>query len=364
MFHVITACFVGKFGLADYSLSLARSLSRFSRSEVVTSQDFQYPDVPFDGEITRIFRRSRRYPIDVIRFLLYIIKEKPGAVIFQSCLKVAFIDAILVHALRVFGLRVFVTVHDILPHYPKPWSRLEYEFFYKSFSGLIAHSSQAKKSLDEFGVTAPILVVPHGVYDIYRLSGITKNRARERIGGLLEDDFIALFFGRIDERKGVEALVDIIVDQGLPAKTKILFAGINGVSSGNSSLSKKLQNALNSRNCVAHVREISFVEVETFFSASDVVLLPYKEGTTSGVLKLAIAFERPVIATDVGDLPSNVLPGTGLIISKHRVFEDLPSAIESIRVNYSDYELACKGVAEDYSWKSIGEKYFDFISRT
>ena len=64
--HIVNVCFVGRFGLADYTLSLARALARHARSTIVTARDFDYPHVPFDGEVERLFRRSRHYPLDVL----------------------------------------------------------------------------------------------------------------------------------------------------------------------------------------------------------------------------------------------------------------------------------------------------------
>src|SRR5690606_2781931 len=45
-------------------------------------------------------------------------------------------------------------------------------------------------------------------------------------------------------------------------------------------------------------------QVSTYFQAADVVVLPYKAITQSGILLTALANGRPVIATDVGELPA------------------------------------------------------------
>ena len=56
-------------------------------------------------------------------------------------------------------------------------------------------------------------------------------------------------------------------------------------------------------------------EIGVYFSAADVVVLPYLEATQSGVAQIAFAFERPVITTKVGGLAETIEHGrSGLIV--------------------------------------------------
>lgn len=62
-------------------------------------------------------------------------------------------------------------------------------------------------------------------------------------------------------------------------------------------------------------RWIEDAETAQLFLDADVVVLPYSEASQSGVLNLAVAFGKPVIVTDVGELRSTVEPnGLGLVI--------------------------------------------------
>jgi len=62
-------------------------------------------------------------------------------------------------------------------------------------------------------------------------------------------------------------------------------------------------------------RYISNEEVELFFSAADLVVLPYESATGSGVLQIALGLERPVVVTNVGGLAEIVVHGeTGLVV--------------------------------------------------
>jgi glycosyltransferase involved in cell wall biosynthesis len=49
------------------------------------------------------------------------------------------------------------------------------------------------------------------------------------------------------------------------------------------------------------------LEIARFFHASDVLAVPYKRGSQSGVLQLAYAFGKASVATRVGSLPEVVV---------------------------------------------------------
>ena len=108
-------------------------------------------------------------------------------------------------------------------------------------------------------------------------------------------------------------------------------------------------------------RRIPMEEVQNFFAAADIVALPYLEGTTSGVLKLAFAFGKPVVATDVGDLSENIAPGMGELIPVHNVAGELARTVVSMRANYSRYLHSSARYRSRYAWLGIANQYANFL---
>jgi glycosyltransferase involved in cell wall biosynthesis len=96
-------------------------------------------------------------------------------------------------------------------------------------------------------------------------------------------------------------------------------------------------------------------EVAAYFSASDVVVLPYLDATQSGIAQIAYNFNKPVITTDVGGLAEVVSDGkTGLVVPP-----DSASELARAIVRFFSEGLAEKfaaGVAEEkvlYLWDNL-----------
>ena len=96
--------------------------------------------------------------------------------------------------------------------------------------------------------------------------------------------------------------------------------------------------------------------------ASDVVALPYREGTTSGVLKLAIAFGVPVVATRVGDLPEEVPTGGGILFDAGDGLADrLQNALTTIRLDHDAFAEVMRDAASRSDWAPIASAYANFL---
>ena len=61
-------------------------------------------------------------------------------------------------------------------------------------------------------------------------------------------------------------------------------------------------------------------DVHKYFTAAQVVVLPYNEATQSGILSIAQSFAVPAIVTNVGGLAELVADGiTGLVVEPHKI---------------------------------------------
>lgn len=355
-------CFTGNSGLTDYAVSLARAVG--ARARLVTAQSLEPRFREMGFAVETPFRRSRHFPLDVLRFAAGLLRRRPAWTLWQGPLKLALLDGLLVRALRAAGLRCAITIHDVLPHVPQPWSRWTYGFYYRSFERVIVHSNAALDGARALGVRAPALVVPHGVYDLFCLSGLDRAAARARIPGLASlpaGTPVALFFGHLEARKGLFALLAVarrLHERGSPLR--FLIAGAPSLSGAEQQRFASECAAL--PNVLLQPRRIPFEEVESCFAAADLVLLPYQEGTTSGVLKLAIAFQRPVLASAVGDLPEEIPASAGLTVPLGADF--VPRLAEALQQMLADPQRWAAGMAaagERLQWPAIAARIEAFL---
>lgn len=354
--------FTGNSGIADYAVSLVNRLQKRAQTTLVTAISLPKYFDSLGFSIERVFRRSRHYPIDIIRCFAGVIQRRPDMIVLQGPLKIAWLDGVFVRAVRLFGVGTAITVHDLLPHYPRRWSKAEYRFYYRSFHKIIVHSEVARTGVRQLGVSAPILVVPHGVYDVFRLSGVTREDARHRIG-VQADDFVVLFFGHLEPRKGLLEFIEVARRLNTIHNMKFVIAGSNDMAHHGAAYQAALESAKAMPN--VHVRDerIPFEDVENYFMASNLVALPYREGTTSGVLKLAIAFEVPVVASRVGDLPEQVPSGGGVLIDAGEgMVSALAAAIIEVAAAPDRFQGGMRLAAQACDWNPIAQAYYDFLA--
>jgi glycosyltransferase involved in cell wall biosynthesis len=104
-------------------------------------------------------------------------------------------------------------------------------------------------------------------------------------------------------------------------------------------------------------------EVATYFSAADVMVLPYKSATQSGLSAIALNFECPSIATNVGGLAEVVRHEKNGLIVESESPEKLAKSIEryfeeNLQPIFSE---ALKSEKEKYSWANFGNELIKFI---
>jgi glycosyltransferase involved in cell wall biosynthesis len=349
--------FTGDSGLADYAVSLARALAEVTHTTVVTAQSLPARFSSMGFSVVKVFRRSRHYPLDIVRFFAGVLRRRPDWVLLQGPLKFAFFDALVVRTLGFFGIGMAVTVHDVLPHYPRAWSKAEYGFYYRSFKRVVVHSDAALEGVRALGVKCDVLTVPHGAYDIFNLTGVGQKDARQYIGQIAETDFVVLFFGHLEPRKGLMPFLDAAEAMQATSYFKFVLAGSSSLGSHAPEYAARLEAARSMPNVLVHDKRIAFEDVENYFSACDVVALPYLEGTTSGVLKLAFAFGKPVVATRVGDLPEQVPAGAGLFIeSNSAIVPALCDALATIKANQVAFSNVMAAYGQDAQWPDIAAR--------
>ena len=244
------------------------------------------------------------------------------------------------------GIRVVWEMHNILPHGYGENDKKKCRWFYEKSDAIIFHSEhdiQRAKDLLNTNTDKTHTIIPHGNFNGSYENTISKKEARRRLN-ILDDDRVILCFGFIRRNRGYEYLIDAA--KALE-NTVVIIAG----KSEDKDVCKQLL-AYEKRfpQLRVFVKWIPDEEIQVYFNASDIVVLPYTDITTSGVIPLAYAFSRPVVTTNIGGLKDIVTEDTGMIVPA-RDADALRKAIENI---FSRDLLAMGKCAYEYSRNELG----------
>jgi len=185
-----------------------------------------------------------------------------------------------------------------------------------TLSGLFVHTDEIRDSLiRKFGWQNArqerIIVAPDPAEMLYGRCSIAE--ARERLQ-LPEDIPILLFFGVLAREKGPALLMEAF--KTLKQDCALVLAGLSPYLTRDG-IEDIRQHFVGPQQLITRLEYITDDEVGYYFLASDAVVLPYVKAFkgTSGVLQLAAAAGKPVIATDVGEIGRIVRNnGLGLVV--------------------------------------------------
>ena len=112
-------------------------------------------------------------------------------------------------------------------------------------------------------------------------------------------------------------------------------------------------------NIYENIQYIPNNEVYKYFTAADIVAHPYHEISQSGVLQIALAFGKPVIATLVGGFPEIIEDGKSSFLVPTNRPDILSQRINRIFKNdelLSNIEQNALAISKQYSWDKIAKQ--------
>lgn len=255
-------------------------------------------------------------------------------------------------------LPVVLTVHDVKPHYERFVSRAS--FIKRSLripQRLIVHYEDGKRQLaDHWGICSDhIDVIPHGIIPVKNPPSLTD--ARKKLN-LPQDRQIILFFGGIRPNKGLEVLIKAfeIVKLFNEQVLLVIAGGLLGRFSFEQ-YSNMIRNTGLSNHVQTFIKFIPEEDVDYFFAASDLVVLPYlKFEAQSGVLLRAYAHKKPVVASNLGAMGELVsLDNIGLAVEPGTV-EPLAQAVINALDDLDKFQSRYSPDLESkYGWEHIAE---------
>ena len=348
-------------GISKHTSILVENLSK-NHSVDVINYSRQYPDFLFPGKTQYLDDKSENdnssRMIDSINPLTWfstgnkLAKKNYDLVIFR------FWNPFFAPALGVISgiikkkssyTKLMSLCDNILPHEKTPFAYFLTTYLFDKLDGHIVQSSQTENELQEV-VENPVYEKRfHPIYTNFPKK-IDKITARKKLG--LSAKNIILYFGIIRDYKGFDILLNAIAelkDSGLDFH---LLAG--GECYGSDEKYTQLISNLGISDYITwHNKYIPDSEVSNYFSAADVVALPYRTASQSGVTQIAYSYDLPVIVTKVGGLPEIVDEGQSGFTIEPENPKELANILEKNLEAGTFLEMATyiKKFKQKFSWE-------------
>ncbi len=364
-------------GISHYTGLLNKELSK-DHDVTMVSYSFQYPKFLYkwpqrDYENDTFKVEDTKYlintlnPFNWIKSALAIAKMDPDLLLvqwwhpyFAPCY-IAMLSLIRKKCKAV----VMFTCHNVFPHERFPFDRLLASSTLKKGDCYIVQSGLDEENLGSIIKDAVYTRAVHPTYNAFKMKDMSKKEARD-ILAIGDDERVLLFFGYVRKYKGLGSLLDAmpkVVANDTSGRYRLLVVG--DFSDDKADYLEQIKN-----NNIADVVDIcdGYIpnkEIEKYFAACDVVMLPYISATQSGIVQIAFGFDKPVIATNVGGLPDVVTDE----VSGYLVGPNDPGALaDAIMRFFRDgaSDKLAEGVRKEsyrFSWERMSEIIEDLYKK-
>ena len=353
-------------GIVQFIAILAEKLKTDGHQIKIFSFKKQYPQILFPGKDQ--FDHSRKTvdyeiepvlipynPLTWIPSFWKIKKWKPQILILKYWIPFfAPAFGFVIFLLKLFSETKVVYIIDNIDFHEKwAFGKMLTKFALGKADRLITLSKSVYENARKMFPRTEIIPAFHPSYFIFDHNRFNSESAKKELG--LSGKKVILFFGYIKPYKGLDLLLKSFPDiqKKIPDAHLLIVGEVYGDDERYLQLISKLKIA----NEVTFIRKfVADDEVELYFKAADVLALPYKQATQSGVAQIGYTMNLGAVATPVGGLPEMVLHRKTGIVAKSVLPKDFAAAV----TDYFQLDKAelTKNIAfenKKYSWKQFIE---------
>jgi glycosyltransferase involved in cell wall biosynthesis len=363
-------------GISYYTIRLANAMAMEKNVSVICFRQllptFLFPgkshvgkdisNLNFSSSVSVFDGMDYNNPITWVKAYSFFKKQNPDVVILQWWTSsVAHMHLLLkIFAGLLHKPKIIIEFHEVVDPFEESilpirlYSKMTGKLLRKNLDAYITHSESDKQLVAERYAIAPenIHVIPHGLYDQYgELLDIKE--ARKSLS--LNDEFVILSFGLIRKYKGIPYLIRAF--EQLPSeilvKSRLLIVG--EIWEDRKELFDKI-NASPAHDKITLIDEyVPDDKVNLYFSAADVVVLPYLRASQSGIAHIAMSFGKPVVVSEVGGLKESMAGYEGTFFVPPGEVEPMRKSILNLLGTVKYYE------APDQKWDKIINCYIKLI---
>lgn len=225
------------------------------------------------------------------------IKQEKFDIVHLQWFSLPWVEWMYVKSLKRYA-KVVITVHDVIPFDNRPLEMQSLDRIYRYANHILVHTQKVKEEFQKnYKSKTPVSVITQGFCYKPDYIKIDKTAARKKLS-IPQDAIVYLYYGTIRPSKGLDTLMKAIVEaQKVNNKVFLLAAGaFHKVDE------EQYRNLAKEITRVGSRVDFGFLPYEMekyYFSAADVLVLPYTEGTQSGVAQLGLMYELPLIASNI-----------------------------------------------------------------
>ncbi len=364
-------------GISYYTIRLANAMSMEKDVSVICFRQllptFLFPgkshvgknisDLNFSPEIPVFDGMDYNNPLTWIQAYRFLKAQKPDIIVLQWWTSsVAHMQLLLkIFAGLLHKPKIIIEFHEVVDPFEESilpirlYSKITGKLLRKNLDAYITHSKSDKELVAKRYSISPekIHVIPHGLYDQY---GELLDIKEARRSLSITDDFVILSFGLIRKYKGTPYLISAfeLLPSQILEKSRLLIVG---------EIWEDRKELLDQIKASPFHDKITLVDeyvpdekVNLYFSAADVVVLPYLRASQSGIAHIAMSFGKPVVVSEVGGLKESMANYEGTFFVPPADVDSIRKAILSQFGEKKHYE------APDQKWDRIINCYIELIS--
>lgn len=307
-------------GIASFNEMLARRMIRDGHSVEIITFTVQYPSFLFPGK-TQYSTSPAPDDLHIERRLNSVgpwswaatareIRRRRPDMLFVRYWSPYLAPALgsVCRMVRRAGIPVVALADNIVPHERHFYDSILTRYFIGSADRFVCMSRQVESEIRLFDKRAPVAFAPHPLYSNYG-DPVDRTEACRRLGFDPSMRY-ALFFGLIRDYKGLDTLLDAWANlKASPGNGDKMLVVAGEFYTDKVPYVEQIERLGIGDSVVLHDRFIPDADIAAYFSASDMVVQPYKTATQSGVTQIAYHFGLPMIVTPVGGLPEIVPDG-------------------------------------------------------
>ena len=251
--------------------------------------------------------KALHYLKALVELRQYIVKNKFDIVHFEW-FSLPWLEWLYLRSLKKYA-KIVITVNDVIPFETRPLEMQSLAQIYKAADAILVHTPETLELFEEhFSVDCHKAVITAAFRD--KKDYVKRDKAEARAAlGIPQDRTVVLYFGTVRHSKGLDVLLKAFPRAyARNPKLFLLGAGAFHAVDGDMyrSLAKECLTEDSGRMDFAHIPD---EKLNDYFSAADILCVPYREIYQSGIAQFGLIYELPIVGTNLERMADMVRQG-------------------------------------------------------